>query len=434
MSNPNASTQISKASESFIQSLKDADINLKSKLRVVKRGVFIPEDQVEVVIKLFSEWLIKNKVSIKSDDKITLRIFSVDNPPLYYLPEGNYCLSGFLAPFEGEILDQISVKKSMSALIDASTYIHPKDPFLLSSKNFRVKSSPQFGTAYELIDKDNKTFLFKEAALKLTLSLLKESKKFSNDYPELMTSMRDSIAPIIKLLSISKLVADKKKIFVPDRYKTGKFHFRLISNLVFVTSETNEVLFAYELRGKNFLELLDQELNYIRNTLNKKYLDIFEVYSNSRDISGSVKIKGKPVSIEKRALNELVQNATISKWLRGKLGDRFSLSDVILAISSALKFADWVDVSKLGENPDPRAKPKLELKYTPWTFSTVTIYDKGAGQKKGREGNRRPNRNEGSRTKIIRFVEGTAGFGRRFGSTAKGAMHKSPKAPQAPKA
>jgi hypothetical protein len=73
------------------------------------------------------------------------------------------------------------------------------------------------------------------------------------------------------------------------------------------------------------------------------------------------------------------------------LPNRFTVKDLILAISSALKYADWINMAKLNSDSNSadnssakNVKSNFELKYIPWTFevgrnNTITKFIEGGG-------------------------------------------------------
>ncbi len=368
---------MSNLGESFIQSVIDAPEGFQKALRLTKKGLFIPEDKLAEVYSSYQDWLGKNNLSLKSEDKLTHRVFGVDDPSLVYLPEGSACFAGYLSPHNLEVGAKVGqVPVSASVLIDSLTYVHPKDPWIGRVAGIRIKNSPQSGTVFEFskaINGELVTYRAKESDLRTFVAFIRSSARFTSEFPNINRSMRDAVEAFYKIIFSSKSVGEKKFLMVPEALKSlSGISFRAASNLIIVVDATYNILRVYETRGKNFFKFLEDEVQYLIEKQNLKNVDLIELARSHKFLLGRVKIKKDFLSIEKRGFFTLVDGVQRSSWFRSKLPFRYSIKDILIHLSSALKYADWVDMTKLGQDTKgaPNPKNRYELKYTPWTFKT----------------------------------------------------------------
>ena len=361
--------------DSFVQSIIEAPEPFQKSIRQTKKGLFIPEGKLEELYSVYQAWLSKNNLSTKSEEKLGQRVFGVEEPHLVYLPEGSVCLAGYLSPHVLTPEAKTKVPVSASVLIDSLNYVHPKDPWIGSVPGIRIKNSPQSGTVFEFsktINGEVVTYTSKESDLRTFIEYIRSSARFTSEFPLMKRSMRDAVEAFYKIIFASKSIGEKKFLMVPEELKTTSgISFRIVSNLILVTDTQNRLLKVYETRGKNFFQFLETELNYLTEKKHLKHIEVIELSKPHKYILGRVKIKKEFVEIEKRAFFTLVDGVQRSTWFRAKLPFRYSIKDVLTHVASALKYADWVDMTKLGQ--DPKTAPKgsrYELKYTPWTFKT----------------------------------------------------------------
>jgi len=382
---------MSNQGESFLQSLKDAPSDLRKCLRVTKKGIFIPEDKLQSVYESYQTWLQANNISLKSEDKLVQRIFGSDEPNLVYLPEGSVCFVGFISPLSATAENISFLPSSVSVLIDSLTYIHPKDPWISSAEGIRIKTSPQSGSYYQFtksIGNESVSYKVKESDLRSFIEYIRSSAKFVAEYPLIKRSMRDAVEAFYKIIFNSKAIGGKKFILIPEEYKgVSGVTYRISSNLVFIVNAENQVVNVYETRGKNYFKFLEDQFQYLTLKKNVRHIDVIELTQNHKFLLGRVKIKGKFVTIEKKAFFILVDSVGRSHWFRGKLEPRYTIKDILVQIAGTLKYADWVDLTKLTEDKKVQAgHSRFELKYTPWTFKTGksgNIYEFVEGGRKG---------------------------------------------------
>lgn len=377
--------------ESFLQSLKDAPLELKKNLRLTKKGIFIPEDKVSAVYEAYQSWLHANNIGLKSEDKIVQRVFGSDDPSLVYLPEGSACFAGFISPLSSSVDATSFLPLSSSVLIDSLNYVHPKDPWISSVQGIRIKTSPQTGSYFQFtkpIGEENVSYQVKDSDLRSYIEYLRASTKFVAGYPLIKRSMRDAVEAFYKIIFSAKLVGAKKFLLVPEEFKgITNLSYRISSNLVLIVNDKNQIIKVYETRGKNYFQFLEAELQYLTVKKNIGHIDVIELARSHKFLLGRVKIKNKFVTIEKRGFFLLVDSIGRSHWFRGKLASRYTLKDILVHLASVLKYADWVDLTKLTEDRKVEAgHSRFELKYTPWTFKTGksgNIYEFVEGGRKG---------------------------------------------------
>jgi len=367
---------MSNLGESFIQSVLEAPEPIQKTLRQTQKGLFIPEGKLDEVYEAYQAWLSKNNLSLKSEEKLALRVFGLEEPSLVYLPEGSVCFAGFLSPHKIEPGTNSKVPVSASVLIDSLNYVHPKDPWIGSISGIRIKSSPQSGTVFEFsksINGEHVNYITKESELRSFVEFIRSSSRFSSEFPLMKRSMRDAVEAFHKIIFASKSIGEKKFLMIPEELKAvSELSFRNVSNLILVINAQRKILKVYETRGKNFFQFLEDEIKYLTEKKSLKNVEVIELARSHKYVLGRVKIKKEFISIEKRAFFTLVDGVQRSSWFRSKLPFRYSIQDILVHISGALKYADWVDMTKLGQDTKGviNGKNRYELKYTPWTFRT----------------------------------------------------------------
>lgn len=372
------------ASDSFIASIEGFSEGLCKELRVLSSSVFISESVLPKVASEYESWLSRHNLSLKSDDKLNRRIFGIDNPPLYYLSEGQGCISGYVSNYnesnESKVNSITLIPKTASSAISAFDYLHPKDPLLNNNNLIRLRQNPSTGTNIEF-KASSLPFVAKESIARKIVNLLRSSSFYQERHPEIYLSLREAFHLLSKILIDSKAISNKKIYFVPeavlDRLNKSEVSIRISANLLLIFEGDVNLIDAYEMRGRNFRELIKSEFSHLKN--DKKVLQIETIELISDPLEGKqsayparVKIKGKPFAIEQRAIFDLIESVPRSPWMKKKLPSLFSLRHVLEAIGFALKYADWVNLSSLGnsENSESKSRGSYELKYIPWTFQT----------------------------------------------------------------
>jgi hypothetical protein len=377
------------SSESFLSSIESFSPELRGALRKLRTGVFISEEVLGEVQKGYEEWMHAHSLSLKSDDKISKRIFGLESPPLYYLPEGQNCFCGYIAPVEN--IDNVGslsiIPKSDSVAISATNFLHPKDPWCDKKEDIRVRRSPSTGTFIEF-KFESVTYSVKEVTLRVIANYLRASSRFIKEFPEIELSLRGVITTVYVALKNSKRVSPGKRVYIPERYKSDQNVLKIFKNLVIVIDKDSQVLDVYELKGKNFRKNIFDEIEGLMLQKKNRFFEAVELCASKTGFFLRVKIKGKPFSIDKHAILELIDSVPTSPWLMAKVSPRYTVSEVLSAIGSALKYADWVNMSSLSSGTDATtkgSKPHFELKYIPWTFevgrnNTIIRFIEGKGR------------------------------------------------------
>jgi hypothetical protein len=380
------------SSDSFLSSIESFSPELRGALRKLRTGVFISEEVLGEVQKGYEEWMHAHSLSLKSDDKISKRIFGLESPPLYYLPEGQNCYCGYIAPVENiETVESLSViPRSDSVAISATNFLHPKDPWCNRKEDIRVRRSPSTGTFVDFRF-ESATYSVKEVTLRAIGNYLRASSRFTKDFPEMEISLRGVITTLLVALKNAKKVSPGKRMYVPERYQSDQNVLKIFKNLILVIDKDNQLLDVYELKGKNFRKNVFDEIESLIPQKKNRFFEAVELCASKTGFFFRVKIKGKPFSIDKHAILDLIESVPSSPWMMGKVSPRYTVSEVLTAIGSALKYADWVNMSSLSSSQDaPKkgAKPHFELKYIPWTFdvgrnNTIIRFVEGKGRASG---------------------------------------------------
>lgn len=367
------------ASDSFLSSIESFPEDLQKKLRRLRTGVFIPESCLKDVEEQYRNWLLAHHISSKSDDKLEKRIFGIETPHLSYLPEGQDCLSGFLATFQAPASsssesEQLnfnfgSVPKSDSSVISGVGFLHPKDSFFAEHPSIKIRRSSTLGTSIEF-KVGEKQYTAKESVARSLAELLRTSSRFSAEFPNIQNSLRDAIIAVSKICKGARAHAPKKPIFVPSTLKGDDGNLLVYKNLVLVFNKDFQLQDFYELRGKNFKNKVLEEIAKLKGDSKVRVFDALEICSSRSGFYLRAKVKGKYISIDTFAILELVDMVPLSNWMLAKVPARYTVQDVLTAIGGALRYADWVNMNSLSlEQKEAKdGGSRYELKYIPWTF------------------------------------------------------------------
>ena len=364
------------ASESFLNALVDAPKEVVGSLRVLKKKIFIPERALPDLLSYYQNWLAAAGVGSYSTEKLLNRIFGGEVPGLFYLPEGNDCYIGHVANLpEAQNLNIGLVPVSNSVPIGAKDYLHPKDPSIYEIKGVELKRPLNQACQIWFESKDQK-FFCGETFLRKFAEIARNSKKTQERYHFLNRSLKDVLVPLRDTLAKSSMLSKSRPIFVPEVYKNSSdVVLRLAYSTVFVF-KGHEIIDLFETRGRGFEHLMEKEVSYLVEKKNQKSIDVLQLLPHDKGVIGKLKIAGKWYALDKRGFRFLLENISASRWFRGKLESTYTLKNVLEAFVPALKNADWINVSNLGRQgaSDQKAKPRFELKYTPWTFKTGKNY------------------------------------------------------------
>ncbi len=392
------------SSESFLSSIETYPKELQKRLRRIRTGIFIPEEVLADIESNYRNWLSLNQISVKLDEKLDKRIFGTEAPMLSYLPEGQECFCGFLAPLKGSdegatLLE--GIPRSESSAISGANFLHPKDNWFSDHSNIKIRRSVTHGTFIDFKIRDT-TFSIKESLIRNLSELLRSSARFSDEFPELQRSLRDVIFVVHKMLTDSRFVSPKKPLFVPEQVANQNANFLIYKNLVLVFTGDYTLCDFYELRGKNFKQKVLEEIKLLKGTSKSRVFEALEISSSKTGFYLRAKIKGKYLSIDTYAIVDLIDIVPYSNWMLSKVPSRFTVKDVFNAIGGALKYADWVNMSSLSMDSNSSVAPpkaRFELKYIPWTFvverkNTISKFVDG-GMKRGGKNDRPVRRNTG---------------------------------------
>jgi hypothetical protein len=364
------------SSDSFLSSIDTYPPVLKEKLRKLRAGIFIPEHSVGEVESLYRSWLAEHKITIKTDEKLDQRMFGAQAPQLCYLPEGQDCLCGFLAPVdkgdEGAAFE--GVPKSESSVISGVSFLHPKDTWFSDRSDIKVRRSATQGTYVEFRTGGNTSFSIKESLVRSLAELLRSSGRFSSEFPDIQRSLRDVVVTLGSILARGRFASSKKPLFIPSGVSLKESSFFIYKNLVLVFGAGNVLTDFYELRGRNFRNRVLDEIRVLKGTNRSRAFEALEICaSRSSDFYVRAKVKGKFLSIDTSAIIDLVDMVPLSNWMLSKVPSRYTVQDVLVAIGGALKYADWVNMSALSaeqKQDSSQGKARFQLKYIPWTFIT----------------------------------------------------------------
>jgi hypothetical protein len=373
--------KITTAAESFLSSLGDLSNNDQLELRLLKNKLFIAEGFLENLISHYQNWLALNGAGSYTKDKVLNRVFGTENLTLYYVPDGNNCLIGYIANVTSEFeLKKGSIPLSNSVPINAKDYLHPKDPSIKTIEGVEIRK-PLNQSTQIVVNLGSQKVILSEIILRKVTEILRSSRKVIETYPEIERSLKDALRILRVLLLQSKVVSRSRSQLVPEQYSAEDIELRFFSGNVFVI-KGEELKDIFEVRGRGLSALVDSELVYLAEKINLKNIDVFQLLHKDPKVIGKMKITGKWYAIDRRAFKALLEKISLSRFFQGKLAKRYTIKNVLEVLIPVLRNADWIDVSSLGRQQaiesTQKNKPRFELKYTPWTFVTgknFTIID-----------------------------------------------------------
>ena len=365
---------------------------LKNSIRVTPRGVFVEERGFHRLVEAYQLWL-KNQTGgevTKSTDKCIKRLFDTLQPPQYYLVEGKQCLLGFLVKCSIEQPQRYGIPFYLGSLLDTREYLHPRDPFLASMKNVEIFHKP-LGLELKVPFK-GKSIRLPAEVLKDFAALAQNSSKLLEKNPQAGRSLRDSLMVVIRLLGKTREISDKEPLLIPSRYRNKKdLKYFGLGSLVFVTERGGVLAGCYELRGKNFVLLVRNEVELSARAARGRQIGAIELPPRRSRFVGAIQVKHDRYWLHPRAFREFIDQAPHAPSLRESFSGPFTIFDCLKKmpfVFAAAGSADQRQVAAYLAKPAPRGA-RFRVK-DDWIFvilgknEVVSCINKRRPQRRGR--------------------------------------------------
>jgi hypothetical protein len=254
----------SRGNAAFLQSLPDflPSHEIQAWFRLTKKGLFIEENALSKLYEAYRQWLTKaaGNTEPRSLEKCRKHFFGNDEPPLYYVLDGNKCLPGFLAAEEITNPRQFRIPDYHANLLDTLNSLHPRDPFLASLDKVKGRMSPREGFVLELTTSARK-YEVSEEALRDFAAVLRGSPRLLSRFPEATKALRYCIAPLRQILEQSHELPAGQQLLIPEklRQKTDLIFLRG-HGISFALKEQRKLAACFSTKGRNLSRFLRREI------------------------------------------------------------------------------------------------------------------------------------------------------------------------------
>ncbi len=347
-------------------------LQIKTGIRALRSGVFIASSLSTALIENYRLWRaeVQSANALPSEEKCYRRMFGTESPELHYLLDGKLCIPGFLIPSEQPLdRNRFALPYSQASLLDATSYIHPRDPIFEQVSGISLGHGSGKGF-YLSFDCGTKKFTVFEQGLKNFGLCARQSSRVTDKYPQLQGALRDSLEPLREILIKAKPISAKQKLLVPSKYSTKKGYTLLrFESLVLVMEKEHQLIDCFDTRGKNLRALIDSELRQRKN----KRVGAFELTPKDKRFIAKIKIRSKYFRLHRKAFQEVLRSANSSPGLRRELSVRYTVVDCMQALGEILRLADWV-AYQVPAKTTKKSQTKKRLQYGRWVFKTGENY------------------------------------------------------------
>lgn len=248
------------------------------KLKATSTGLFIDESYFYDFIVKYQEWIQKERsdVTLPSKEKIIQKLFSTDNPTLYYIIIGKQAISGFLIEVPLKAPQKMGLGLYKGSPLQAYNYLHPKDRKLENLTNVKLEQG-SFGMRFNITSGKYSYHLNFDQLLSFA-KVLRSSKKTVEKNPKITTSLFSVVEALPDILSKFKKQKNKYNLLIPGSFRNEKkLMFLRLAELVLILKDS-QILEMYELKGKNRSELVLDEIkhNNVERSLRKFNLRVYK--------------------------------------------------------------------------------------------------------------------------------------------------------------
>lgn len=352
----------------FIESLRSNKgfEPIKSRIRVVPRGLFVEESALERVITDFQTWLVKVSAGAaqKTFEKTRQWLFEDKEPERFYVIEGKTTLTGYIIAAQVGTPQRFGLPYYLGSLLPSSTYLHPSDPELARCKGLEVRSSG--GGVEALVQKRDKQLVVPEQTIKSFEELAKGSPFLQRRYPGSEKSLSVCVRALAGLVRRARLVPRGFPMLVPYDVKTGKHReVRAAGKFLFI-EERGKIIRILEAHGRNLSAFLRGELFRAP----KEKLGSFRLTPKHRDLIGFFECAGKRTSVHARAFAEFSELIRRARDPREKFAGWFTASECFEKFSSFFQLSQPIERHKVASSIERFDLQGAEYRaYGGWIFT-----------------------------------------------------------------
>ena len=372
----------------------------KSKLRILNNGLFVEETIVKNIAELYYNWAKANSVqnAPNTTEKCFARLYTNKYPRFSYLLDGKKCLTGHLVEGKIDGPQKIDIPFMHSGLLDATSFIHPRDQLFERIPNVKAELDSATGLRFEF-NVGKRTYYADSDFLNLFWELSTNNKRIQQEFPQISRSVRFAAEAIASLLGKARRVGDKDKLLIPAKFRNqNKLTYLKVGAIRFLVDDQT-LIHCYELKAKNQAIFVRTELAALRNNRKLSRIGIFQV-SRQRDRHiGIVTLKGMTYKVSAKTLNRFITLATDFRAPEANLKQQFTLRDCIFSLAKLCEDAVWKEKKDLPKHMlSEITEDGTVLKSGDWVFMIInrdtisncyTITQKKFSNRKGRNKNKK---------------------------------------------
>lgn len=316
---------------------------IKRRFRLLSSGVFVAEDFIEPLVGIYQGWLagVGSDQAGKGDIRLRHRLLGEDHPKLHYLVEGNLCLAGYLLPLRGEVLVGSPIPRYQASLLDASNFLHPKDPKLQSLAGLKIRSS-RHGQFLDLsVSVSDRKVAIPLMSFADVVKLLRTSPQLLRRYPELAGPLREAVGLVSRLLQQAEKIPDNKRQMVScvvaeqrskgrriEIYRTGTVYF-IVDAGDGGQDSIGQLIQSYEISKRSVIASVRRELSELSGERAARLLKGARLINDRSPYFLAFRLKRLPFKMHLNALSDLLAMVQRSRHLRKRLPQLYTAWDLL---------------------------------------------------------------------------------------------------------
>ncbi|MBX7137110.1 MAG: hypothetical protein K1X83_03930 [Oligoflexia bacterium] len=315
-----------------------------SNLRVLTKGLFVSEPFAQTLVAKYQEWhkTVTGSFSQQSDERARKHLFGQEDPKVYYLIEGKQCLTGFLAALPFAQPDRLPIPHYPGSLIDAATQLHPKDPFLQSAAGIKAVTDLAKGLQFSLQVKRWEYRISPELLQRFSEMVI-QSRRLNREFDQVQRGLRYALPALSTVLSRARLLRGKKKTLIPSKFRRDpKLKLVRFKRLYFVLLDENRIDHIYELRARNLVIFLRQELDLLKRDKHSQRIGGLSLAIKPGPSAGFISIKGHKLRISRRVFSRFLEGLLRLRESPAELPSHYTLRDAIKLLAQLLQQGTWI--------------------------------------------------------------------------------------------
>ncbi len=347
-------------------------VEFQNHFRVTPKGLFVEASAKQKAVDLFKSWYSKKGLGEISEEKIVKKMFGSDKPTRYYLAEGKRCLTGIFV--ECPIKEPMKYRKAyyLGSPSSASEVLHPADPLFQSDLNVRsISGKSGLELQFDMGDDDCVVSL---EAVKDFVRLSEGSKKVSEKYPDINSSLGDGAAALVKIIKKSKALPINEEPVRPLRLvKDGaRVKCRTRMGFYFYFNQTNRLIAFYHSFGLNFFSFIRDEVAFDLGREVRGKIGSFEIFRRNNRHMASLIIRGKKRMIHAKAFAHFLREAIEAPNLLKEVKGVHSVKTFVEPFINALQLAEPIEASKVSSFLSPKYQRGHDISgFDMWLFVTT---------------------------------------------------------------